>query len=38
VVEQQDLDLAAVVGVDDTGARVNEVLGGQTGARGNAAI
>lgn len=28
VVEQQDLDLAAVVGVDDAGARVDEVLGG----------
>lgn len=27
VVEQQDLDLAAVVGVDDAGARVDEVLG-----------
>jgi len=38
VVEQQHLDLAAVVGVNDARARVDEVLGCEAGARGNAAV
>lgn len=38
VVEEQHLDLAAVVGVDDAGARVDEVLGRQAGAGSDAAI
>lgn len=38
VVEQQHLDVAAVVGVDDARARVDEVLGCQSGAWGDAAI
>lgn len=38
MVEEEDLDLAAVVRVDDAGASVDEVLGGETGARGNAAV
>lgn len=38
VVEQQHLDLAAVVGVDDARARVDEVLRGEAGARRDAAV
>ena len=38
MVEQQDLDLAAVVGIDDTGAGVDEVLGCETGAGRDAAV
>jgi len=38
VVEEEDLDLAAVVGVDDARARVDEVFGRQAGARGDAAV
>ena len=38
MVEQQDLDGAPVVGVDDAGARVDEVLGREAGARGDAAV
>lgn len=38
VVEEQDLDLTTVVSVDDAGARVNEVLGRQAGARSDTAI
>lgn len=38
VVEEEDLDLAAVVRVDYAGTGVDEVLGGETGARGNAAV
>jgi len=38
VVEQQHLDGAAVIGVDDPRARVDEVLGGETGARCDTAI
>lgn len=38
VVEQQDLDGSPVVGVDDAGARVDEVLGGEAGAGGDAAV
>lgn len=38
MVEEQDLDLAAVVLVNDTGTRVDEVLGRETGARGNTSI
>lgn len=32
VVEQQDLDLTAVVGINDAGAGVDEVFGRETGA------
>lgn len=38
MVEQQNLDLATVVGVDDAGARVDEVLRSETRARGDAAV
>lgn len=38
VVEQQHFHLAPVVGVDDARARVDEVLGGQAGAGGDAAV
>ena len=38
VVEQQHLDLAAVVGVNHAGAGVDEVLGGEAGAGGYAAV
>lgn len=37
-VEQDDLDLATVVSVDDASARVNAVLGGEAGAGGYAAV
>ena len=38
VVSENDPDIAAVVGVDDPGQRVDEVLVSQTGPRGDAAI
>jgi hypothetical protein len=38
VVEEQNLHLASVVGVNDTGASVNEVLRRQPRARGDAAV
>jgi hypothetical protein len=38
VVEQQHLELPAVVLVDDAGARVDKVLGGEAGARRDAAV
>lgn len=38
VVKEQHLDLAAVVGVDDARARVDEVLGCQAGPGGDAAV
>jgi hypothetical protein len=38
VVEEQHLDRAAVVGVDDARARVDEVLGGEAGAGRDAAV
>lgn len=38
VVEEEHLDLAAVVGVDDARARVDEVLGGEAGAGSDAAV
>ena len=38
MVEEQNLDGAAVVGVDHAGARVDEVLGCQTRARRDAAV
>lgn len=38
VVEEQHLDLPAVVGVDDARARVDEVLGREAGAGGDAAV
>lgn len=38
VVEQQHFDGAAVVGVDDSRARVDEVLGCEAGAGGDAAV
>ena len=38
VVEEQHLDLAAVVGVDDARARVDEVLRGEAGAGGDPAV
>lgn len=38
MVEEEDLDLAAVVCVDDAGAGIDEVLGCEAGAGGDAAI
>lgn len=38
VVEEKNLYLASVVGVNDTGARVDEVLGGEAGSGSNAAV
>lgn len=38
VVEEQDLHLAPVVGVDDAGARLNGVLDGEAGAGCHAAV
>ena len=38
MVEQQHLDVAAVVGIDDAGARVDEVLGGEARPGRNTAI
>jgi hypothetical protein len=38
MVEKQDLDLTAVIGIDDTSACVNEMLGSEAGSRGNASI
>lgn len=38
VVEEEDLDLAAVVGVNDTSAGVDEMLACQAGAGGDTAI
>lgn len=38
MVEKQDEERPAVVGVDDTGARLDRVLGGETRPRGDAAV
>lgn len=38
VVEQEYLDLSAVVGVDDARSGVDKVLGGEAGARGDTAV
>lgn len=38
VVEEQNLDLATVIGIDHASAGVDEVLGGKTGARSDTAI
>ena len=38
VVEEEDLHLAAVVCVDDAGTGIDEVLGGEAGAGGDAAV
>lgn len=38
VVEEQHLDGAPVVGVNDAGARVDEVVDGEAGAGGDAAV
>lgn len=38
MIEEQNLDLPAVVGVDDTSARVDEVLASKTGAGGDTAV
>jgi hypothetical protein len=38
MVEQKDLDRAAVVGINDTGSCIDEVLGSETRTRGNAAV
>lgn len=38
MVEQQHLDRATVVGIDDARAGINEVLGGKAGARRDAAV
>ena len=38
MVEEEDLDLAAVVCIDDAGAGIDEVLGCEAGAGGDAAI
>lgn len=37
-IEEDDADLAAVIGVDDAGADVDAVLDGEAGARGDAAV
>jgi hypothetical protein len=38
VVEQKNLHLATVIGINDTGAGIDEVLRGKARAGGNAAI
>jgi hypothetical protein len=38
VVEQQDLDLASVVGIDDARAGVDEILRSEPGPWGNATV